>query len=102
MEQRDFLARLAEMEICTTEAELANFLQELGGWIQGASREELRAFIRDMTAFAQRVGGLSLDDQAALAGDPVERLRAAAIGYYGSALLKVYQYERLQQDEAQA
>ena len=102
MREGDILARLASMEISTTEAEMAGFLQELGGWIKDASREEMAGFVREMTAFAQRVGGLPLDDQAALAGDPVERLRAAALGYYGSALLKVYQLQRLRQDEPQA
>lgn len=102
MEQGNILARLAELQIHTTEAEQALSLQEFGGFIQGASIGELSVFVQDMTAFAQRVGGLSLDAQAALAGDPVEKLRAAAIGYYLSALLKAYQYQRLQQDEAQA
>jgi len=88
---------LASLEIRPEVLQAQQEAEELALFIQEASDQELKAFAADLMAFRERVGGYPLKDdgQAALAGDPMERHKAAALGYHALALMEVYKLRKL-------
>ena len=95
--RRSTLQKLASLEIRPEELELRKSVDELVGFFQEASPEQLQSWTEDMKAFREKVGGYPLKDdgQAALAGEPIERHKAAALGYYSLALIEVYKLRKL-------
>ena len=97
----DPMARLDDLEIPLSWLQAIGWREEENAWIRQASGQELQAFHDDLKAFGQRIGGLPLDKDSKrlkrliFSGDPVTTARAAALGYYARALIKVYEYRRL-------
>jgi hypothetical protein len=101
---RDTFEKLARLEIGPEVLELTQATDNLIAFLKDASSQELKAFTEEVLAFRERIGGPLLEEgRVALAGDPIERCKAAALGYYMRALVEVYRLRRLleQQSESQ-